>query len=237
MTATLADRSAAVAPGGPVTTAVRDTLPLALPLAPFAIAVGSATAASGIPLLAGTLGGVLLLAGSAQLVLTETLGSGGGLVAAAGVAALVNVRFVLYSAGLAHWFSGGPRWRTLLLAVPLVDQTFLLCERAFAAHPDHGWRWRYYVGLSAVLAGVFLSFQPVGYLLGDVVPAGAGLEMAAPLAFAGMLGSALKRRVDVVAGAVAAVVVVVGAPLPAGLALPVAAVAGIVAGSVHEARS
>lgn len=222
--------------GSPVRSAIRATLPVALPLAPFAFVIGSSMAAAGIPLVAGWSGGALLLAGTAQLSAVEALGDGGGLWPAVGIATLVNLRFVLYSTGLRVWFAGAPRWRTLLFAAALVDQTFMLCERAFATNDDPEWRWRYYATVSAVLIVVFLGSQPLGYLAGSALPAGAGLEMAAPLVFAGMLATAVRRRVDLLAGAAAATAVVVAAPLPGGLALPVAAVFGLTVGSSLEAR-
>ncbi len=211
--------------------AVRDVAPLALPIAPFAMAVGAATAAADISLVAGWLGAAILLAGSAQLVLTETLVSGGGLFAAAGAAILVNARFAMYSAGFAHWFAEVPRWKRLLLAIPLVDQQFLLLQRTFTADHDVSWRVRYYVTASAVLVGAYLSFFPVGYLVGNILPSGVGLEMAGPLAFAGMLGSAVRRRADAVAAIGGAIVVVLASPVLAGLALPVAAVVGVAVGA------
>jgi predicted branched-subunit amino acid permease len=223
-------------PGPPVRTAIRDTVPLALPIAPFAFAIGSSMAAAGIPLVAGWGGGAMLLAGTAQLSAIEVLGGGGGLWTAVGIATLVNLRFVLYSAGLRVWFAQGPRWRTLLFATALVDQTFLLCERRFSTNDDPEWRWRYYATVSVVLVTVFIGIQPVGYLVGNATPAGVGLEMAAPLVFAGMLASSLRRRVDLVAGVAAGMTVVVASPLPGGLALPVAAVLGLTVGSSLEAR-
>jgi len=210
---------------------VRDIAPLALPIIPFAIAIGAATAAAGIPLFAGWLGASLLLAGSANLVLIDALGSGDGLIAAASAAILVNARFALYSAGLAHWFVDLPLRRRLLLAIPLVDQQFLLGQQTFGEAHDVQWRVRYYVTISMVLATTFLAFIPVGYLIGNVVPTGVGLHMAGPLAFAGMLGGALKRRADLVAAAVAALVVVAVSPVLTSAALPAAAIAGVVVGS------
>lgn len=233
---TIADHGPTVTRPRPFRAAVGDTFPLAVPIVPFAFAVGASTAAAGIPLLAGWGGGALLLAGTAQLSATEVLGSGGGLWAAVGIATLVNLRFVFYSAGLRVWFADGPRWRTLLLATALVDQTFVLCERAFARHDDPEWRWRYYVGVSAVLVMTFLSVQPLGYLLGSTLPDGVGLELAAPLVFAGLLAPSIRRPRDILAGSVAALTVVVASPLPGGLALPVAALLGLAVGSMPGVR-
>ncbi|MEM7142613.1 MAG: AzlC family ABC transporter permease [Actinomycetota bacterium] len=216
---------------GPVAQALRDATPLALPIIPFAMAIGTATAEAGIPLAAGWLGAVMLFAGSAQLALTETLGGGGSLIAAAGVAVLVAARFALYSAALASWFAGGSRRRNLLLVFALFDQQFLLCEHRFTDEHDDRWRVRYYLAVTAIIAVPFLAALPVGYLLGGAVPDGVGLRLAGPIVFAGMLGSAVTDRSDVVAALAAAVAVVVVSPVLAGAAVPVAAVAGIAVGA------
>ncbi|MDW3220111.1 MAG: AzlC family ABC transporter permease [Acidimicrobiales bacterium] len=216
---------------GPIGQGARDTVPLALPIVPFAMAVGAATADAGISFAAGYLGGAILMAGSAHLVLTETLGDGGTLLAAAGAAVLVSARFALYSAGLAQWFAAGSRRRSLLLAFPLVDQQFLLCQPRFAEEDDDAWRVRYYLAVTGVLIAAYLASLPIGYVLGDRLPDGAGLHLAAPLAFAGLLGPAIRARADVVAALVAAVAVVSLGPLLGALALPTAAVAGLAVGS------
>lgn len=217
--------------GGPIGQGVRDTVPLALPIVPFALAVGAATADAGISFTAGYLGAAILMAGSSHLVLTETLGDGGTLIAAAGAAVLVSARFALYSAGLAHWFAAGSRRRSLLLAFPLVDQQFLLCQQRFTDEDDDDWRVRYYLAVSGVLIATYLGSLPLGYVLGDSLPDDAGLHLAAPLAFAGLLGPAIRARADVLAALVAAVAVVVLGPLLGALALPAAASAGLVVGA------
>jgi branched chain amino acid efflux pump len=223
-------------PPGP--TALRDAAPLAVAVAPFALAIGATIASSGVPAPAGLAGSVLLMAGASQLAAIDQVAAGAGLVVAIGTALMINVRLVLYGAGLATWFDELPRWRRMLLAIPLVDQTFVLGERRFADQRSTRWRERYYLTATALLFACFVGFQVVGYFVGGAVPSALGLHLAAPLAFAGLLGLACDGRRNVTAAAVAAVTLLVAADLPGGVSLPIAAVAGLVAGSLRagEAR-
>jgi len=142
------------------------------------------------------------------------------------VVVLVNLRFVFYGAGVARWFAEAPRRHRLLLAFPVVDQTFLLCQERFATESGLGWRRRYYLTVTAVLAGTYVAGQFVGFHLGTSVPPALGLHLAAPLAFAGMLAKATRGRTDLVAATVAAGTVVAGSAVGP-VALPVAVVLGV----------
>jgi predicted branched-subunit amino acid permease len=212
-------------------TGARDVAPLALALVPFALAIGSAISATGLRLSVGVGGGVMMLAGSAQLAVIGLLDNGAGVATAVSTAFLINLRFALYSAGLARWFEGEPLGRRLLLAIPLVDQNFVLSERAFTANRGLRWRRQYFVTVSGVLIAAYLGSEVVGYFVGSSVPDSWGLDLAGPLAFAGLLGTAVRGSAAGTTALVAGVTVLLAAPLPGGLALPVAAVAGVLAGS------
>ncbi|MGI9624680.1 MAG: AzlC family ABC transporter permease [Acidimicrobiales bacterium] len=234
---TIDAQAAPVADSRPMSLALRDVAPLALPVVPFGLAIGATVAESDLAASGSLAGAVLVLAGGAQLAVIGVLDSGSSVAVAVGTALLINLRFVLYSAGLARWFAAEPLWRRMLLAVPLVDQQFLLGQRRFDESTTTAWRRSYYLTVSAVLFLSFVVGQGVGYRLGTSLPPSVGLEMAAPLAFAGMLGLATRGRSSMTAAGVAGLVVVVVAGLPGGLALPVAAIAGMAAGSAVPVRS
>ncbi|MEM8905242.1 MAG: AzlC family ABC transporter permease [Actinomycetota bacterium] len=214
--------------------ASRDVAPVAAGLVPFAVAIGAASAANGLSFVEAVLTPAMLLAGSAQLAAVDLWGSGGGLVLVAGTAIVINLRLALYSAGLRRWFEAAPRWQQLLLACTLIDQSFLLCEERFATARDLRWRRTYYVTVSAWLVAVFLLSQAIGHVAGSGVPDGLGLHLAGPLVFAGMLARTVRRGHHLVAAVVAGAVLVATAGLPGGLALPVAAIAGVVAASARS---
>lgn len=220
-------RSTIATPSDAAQQAAKDTLPFVAALVPFAFAIGSASATAGLSAFESAFGAIALLAGASQLAAVEVMASGGGLVITVMLVTLINLRFLFYGAGLAQWFDGAPMHRRLLLAIPIVDQTFMLCQERFGAEYDLAWRQRYYVTASAILAGTFVTCQVIAYQVGAGLPDGLGLHLAAPLAFAGMLAKAIKGTKELVAGAFAGSVVVLGTGFAGAAALPLAIVAGV----------
>ena len=223
--------------GHPARAALADTAPFAAALIPFGLAVGAASAAADLPATTAMFGALILLAGAAQLAAVETLAADGGILSVIVVVGLVNLRFVFYGAGVADWFAGVSIRRRLLLAFPIVDQTFMLCQQRFEHELDPAWRQRYYLTVTAFLGGTFVGCQVISHLLGTHVPEWLGLHLAAPLAFAGLLANSLRSRGEVIAGSVAAIAVVAGAALLGPAAIASGALVGAVAGCTATRRA
>ena len=223
--------------GHPARAALADTAPFAAALIPFGLAVGAASAAADLPATTAMFGALILLAGAAQLAAVETLAADGGILSVIVVVGLVNLRFVFYGAGVADWFAGVSIRRRLLLAFPIVDQTFMLCQQRFEHELDPAWRQRYYLTVTAFLGGTFVGCQGISHLLGTHVPEWLGLHLAAPLAFAGLLANSLRSRGEVIAGSVAAIAVVAGAALLGPAAIASGALVGAVAGCTATRRA
>jgi predicted branched-subunit amino acid permease len=221
----------------PVACGARDVLPFAVSVFQFAIAIGATIAAADVDPLGALAGSALLSAGSAQLAGIELLDGGATVLVAAGSAVLINARFVLYGAGFASWFGGEPRWRRYAMVFPIVDQSFVLCERRFRDHTDPRWRRHYYLVVIAGLFTAFLAGQIVGFLAGDLVPSVVGLRLAGPLVFAGLLAVTVTDRKTSVSALAAGASIAVAAPLLGGGSLLVAAILGVLAGSVVTPRS
>jgi predicted branched-subunit amino acid permease len=209
--------------------ALTDTAPLGLAVVPFALAIGARVSESELSAAAALSGSVLMMAGASQLAVIQLLDSGAGAVAALTTALLINARLVLYSSALAQWFDGAGRGRRLLLALPLIDQNFMLAQQRFGPDTTQEWRQRYWIVGSSVLLCCFVAFQIVGYVIGGGLPDGMGLHLAAPLVFAGMLGAGLRDNRAVKAAVVSAAVVVLAGSVLGTAALPVAAIAGLLA--------
>ena len=223
--------------GAATRTALRDIAPCVAAIVPFGLAVGSASAAAGLNGFEAIFGAAIMLAGSGQLVAVQTIGGGEGIVAAAVIVGLVNMRFVFYGAAVARWFDGAGRLRRLLLVYPIVDQTFMLCQQRFETINDLAWRQRYFVVATAALGGTFVAAQAVSFTFGAALPPAAGLHLAAPLVFTGMLAVAARTRRQAVAAVTAAIVVTAGSSALGPLALPVAAIAGVGAATRKEVAS
>ncbi len=222
--------------------ALKDLSPLLVALMPFSIAIGAAAQTNGLSGLELMAGATFLLAGASQLAAIELIGAGTSAAVIVATTLAINLRFVLYSAGLARWFERAPLRNRLAMAATVVDQNFMICAGRFTASgesetaddPDEvvAWRSRYFVTASAALITVFFSCQIVGYQLGAALPAELGLHMAVPLAFSGLLAKMAATGSSRVASLVAAAVVLVLVGLPAGTGLPVAAIVGVAVGSI-----
>jgi predicted branched-subunit amino acid permease len=215
----------------------RDTVPVLLGVLPVALAIGVTAHRAGVDPLAAWSASFLFCAGTAQLTAIELLGAGAAPFTIVLTVALINSRFVLYSAGLARWFEGEPMWRRLLLAFPLVDQLFVVCERRFSTEGGsvRARRW-YYVGAAVTLVGGWSATQAVAVGLGSSVPNLGVLQYTAPLVFVALLTGAVRDRAGAVAAVVGAVVAVTTIPVPFHLNLAAGIAAGLVAGRVADGR-
>lgn len=220
----------------PRRTALVDTAPLAISVLLFGLVIGATIAESEVSAPGALAGSVLVLAGAAQLAAIGMVDAGAGIAVAVSTALLINVRFVLYSAGFAQWFADEPRWRRLLLVIPLVDQTFLLGQQRFDATTSTHWRRRFFLTASGLLMLAFVAGQAVGLSMGRSLGDGSGLHLAAPLAFGGMLVLACRSRADAISAVVASVVAVAATAAPGHLALPLAIVAGVGVATLTESQ-
>lgn len=207
-------------------TGLVDMAPFALAVIPFGLAVGTAAEAAGLTLPQLMFGAVAMLAGAGQLAAVQSMDQGDGLIVIALVVGLVNLRFVLYGAGVASWFGALPLRKRLLFAFPVVDQTFLLCQQRFADEDDLGWRQRYFATGTVLLGGTFVLSQAVAHRLGAVVPAEIGLHLAGPLTFTAMFARSATDSSKLRAGALTGALLILASPLLGPAALPGAVMAG-----------
>jgi 4-azaleucine resistance transporter AzlC len=206
---------------------VRDMLPMTVAVAPFALVLGVAIAASVVPDIAGMISAPLIYAGSAHFAAVSVLDGGGSAVTAVVTALVINVRFVMYGAALADRFRDQPGWFRWLGPWTIVDQTFAIASLRGEAGP--AWFRGYWLAAGALLGAVYTAMVAAGVALGPVVPAGIGLELTIPALFIAMLVGRLRDRPTCVAVLVGGLVAAAALDLPHGLGLPVGALAGAAA--------
>jgi predicted branched-subunit amino acid permease len=192
----------------------RAMAPLVIAIVPFGVAIGAAAAAAHLPTMIGLSGSVLLLGGSAQLTLIRLMDTGSGAALAVLTALLINSRLLIYGAGVAQWFpKTGTRGR-MLLALPLVDQLYLMATNDFqTSERDEAARRRYYAGAAVFLWLAWISAQAFGAVLGRGLPTWLHLEAASPIALAGLLAMAIVNRASVLAAVAAGGVMAATSPL------------------------
>lgn len=149
-------------------------------------------------------------------------------------AAMVNLRFVIFSAGLAPHFSYLPLWRRLVLGYFNGDIIWLMfSKRNFATGFQPG-KEAFFWGLAATSWSSWQVSSIAGILLASLFPDDWGLELAGTLALIPLIVSAIATRSTLAAVAVASVVALLAFDLPYRLGLPLAVFAALAAGACAD---
>ena len=190
----------------------RAVLPLAIAVAAFGISFGVLARAAGMGIAAPVVMSATTFAGSAQFAVASIFDNSGGTLAAVAAAILLNARYAPMSIAAAPGFTG-PRWRRLLTAQLIVDESWALSSRG-----DGRFDVPFLLGVGLVLYPFWVVFTAVGVVVGDLVgdPNRLGLDAAFPALFLALLLTQLGTRRAVAAalagGAIALALVPVAAP-------------------------
>ncbi|HET6531686.1 MAG TPA: AzlC family ABC transporter permease [Actinoplanes sp.] len=222
---------------GDAAAGARAMVPWLLGVAPFGLVVGVSAARADIPTLAGVLTGPVIFAGSAQVATIELLDAGAAPLVVVGTVLIINLRLVLYSAGMAAHWRGTPWWWRAGAAYPLVDPSFAVGTEGYRRFPEPGRGHAYYLGGAAVLWVCWLAAIVAGAVAGAQLPGWLHLEFVIPLYLIGeivpKLTSPAARRTVGTAALVA--VAALAAPLHLGVAIAI--VAGLTAGRIRPAAA
>ena len=148
--------------------------------------------------------------------------------------AVVNLRHMLYSASLAPYVASlSTRWKTLV--------SYLLTDEAYAATVIHYEKedvtpfghW-FFLGAGFSLWFIWQVSTALGIFLGTAIPESWSLDFALPLTFIAMVVPVLKNRAAVAAALSAGMVALLAYALPYRLGLILAALVGIVVGTLLE---
>jgi predicted branched-subunit amino acid permease len=181
---------------------------------------------------------LLVFAGSAQLAALPLIAAAAPAWVVLLTATVVNLRFVIFSAGLQPFFKRFSLGRRLLLGYVTSDVGFALFLSRFVNAPDaergsleQVW---FFLGMAA---GNWLAWQTMsvlGILLAAQVPGAWGLEFASILALIALTMPMITSRPALVGAVTAGIVAVLGAALPLKLGLVAAVVVGIAAAMSAE---
>lgn len=214
--------------------AATDALPLLAGLAPFAVLIGVATTHGRDGAAAGLTGGPLLYGGSSQLTALSLLHSGSTVAGAVTAIALINARLLAYSAALAPFFAGQPRWFRWFAPHFIIEPTYALTMARDEPDLADPRRFRsYWLTASTVVGVAWCGPMVVGAAAGPVIPQVPAVTFLSVSAFLTMLAPLLNGRpaaVAAVSGAAAAVTV----PAADSVRVLVAVVVGAIAGAAAE---
>ncbi len=223
---------------------VRAELPLLVGVFPFGLIYGTLALNAGIPPVAAQAMSSILFAGSSQFAFAQLVHESTPALVIVLTIAVINLRHLLYSASLApHMHDLSLRWK-VILSYLMTDEAYAVAVLNYerisrtAACPERSRRGAHYYFLGAGLAlwSIWQVSTAFGLWVGAALPASLPLDFALPLTFIAMVVPALRNRPAVAAALSAGLVALLAYSLPYKLGLILAALTGIVVGTILESR-
>ncbi len=215
---------------------VRAELPLLIGVFPFGMIYGALALNAGLSTSAAQMMSSIVFAGSAQFVASQLIHDNAPAFVIVLTIAVVNLRHMLYSASLAPYLHDlSLKWKVLL--------SYLLTDEAYAptaikyekdgVTPFSHW---FLLGAGLTLWFTWQTSTALGIFLGTAIPESWSLDFALPLTFIAMIVPVLKNRPMIAAALSAGVVALLAYHLPFKLGLILAALTGILVGTILEGR-
>ena len=215
---------------------VRAEFPLLIGVFPFGMIYGALALTAGLSASASQLMSSIVFAGSSQFVTAQLVHDAAPALVIIVTIAVVNLRHMLYSASLAPYLEGlSLRWKALL--------SYLLTDEAYAptiikyeregVQPFSHW---FLLGAGFSLWFTWQVSTALGIFLGAAIPESWPLDFALPLTFIAMVVPILKNRPMVASALSAGVVALLAYSLPYKLGIILAALTGILVGTILESR-
>jgi predicted branched-subunit amino acid permease len=209
-------------------------LPLSIGLIPWALVTGVAMRGTGLSALESMGMNLLVFAGAAQLGTLPLIASGAPVWVIVATALALNLRFVIFSAGIASYLQGYRTALRWLLGHLLTDGVFAIALGPLLRNPDPQWRLGFYLAPSAWGWLLWQVFALAGVLFAGYIPRDWSLEFMATIALLMLLVPLARQRPMLVAAAASGAIAVILRGLPLRLGLIVAIAVGIGAGFAAE---
>lgn len=215
---------------------VRAEVPILIGVFPFGLIYGALAINSGLSTTAAQLMSSIVFAGSAQFITAQLFKEGAPALVMILTIAVVNLRHMLYSASLAPYLKDlSIRWKVLL--------SYLLTDEAYAPSILHYEkeglvRFKHWFLFGAGIS-LWLNWQvstAIGVFLGASIPENLSLDFALPLTFIAMIVPVMKKQPVVAAALSAGATALLAYSLPYKLGLILAALVGILVGTLLEGR-
>jgi 4-azaleucine resistance transporter AzlC len=215
---------------------VRAEIPLLVGVFPFGMIYGALALNARLSTLASQMMSSIVFAGSAQFVTAQLVHDAAPALVIILTIAVVNLRHMLYSASLAPYLKNlSLKWK-VLLSYLLTDEAYapsILKYETTGVTPVSHW---FLLGAGFSLWFIWQVSTAFGIFLGTAIPENWPLDFALPLTFIAMVVPALKNRPTIAAAVSAGLVAVLAYSLPFKLGLILAALTGILVGTIMEGR-
>ena len=207
-------------------------MPLQLGVAPFGLVFGVLGLASGLTPLQTILLSSIIFGGASQVVFAQLWGAGVPAPVVVASVSVINLRHTLYSASIAPYLRSLPLVWRLPLAYLLTDEAYAVSIKRFQDGPKTRYQHYHLLGSGMTLWVAWQISTLVGVIAGTTIPESWSLSFAVPLTFIALVAPSIRRRADLVACMVAAVLSLICQPLPWNSWIIISALGDIVAGWV-----
>jgi 4-azaleucine resistance transporter AzlC len=215
---------------------VRAEIPLLVGVFPFGMIYGVLALNAGLSKFASQMMSCIVFAGSAQFITAQLVQDAAPGFVIVLTIAVVNLRHMLYSASLAPYLASlSMRWK-VLLSYLLTDEAYAPTIIQFEKDGITQYGHWFLFGAGLVLWTTWQVSTAFGIFLGAAIPDSWSLDFALPLTFIAMVVPNLKGQPAIAAALSAGVVALVAYSLPFRLGLILAALVGIVVGTVLEGK-
>ena len=205
-------------------------VPVLVGVIPFGVVTGVLMMSVGIAPLDGWLMSMIMVSGAAQVAMVDLMSRDTSAAVIIFTGLVINLRFLMYSAGMGPYLRGVPPLRKGLLCYMLTDQAFALSMVEFNRRDSLVHKVSFYAGAALVMYTVWMGAVVAGILLGSAIPTSWQLDFAVPLTFMALLAPSIRDRTYGFAALASAAVAVLANGLPSGLGLLVGAGVGIALG-------
>ena len=215
---------------------VRAEVPLLIGVFPFGMIYGALALNARLSNAAAQMMSSIVFAGSAQFITTQLVHDNTpGLVIILTIA-VVNLRHMLYSASLAPYLKNlSLRWK-VLLSYLLTDEAYAPSILYFEKEGLQTHKHWFLLGAGFALWFNWQLSTAIGIFLGAAIPESWSLDFALPLTFIAMVVPVLKKPPMIAAALSAGVTAILAYNLPFKLGLILAALVGIIVGTMLEGR-
>jgi predicted branched-subunit amino acid permease len=220
--------------GAPIRAGARAILPLSIGAFPFGLAYGVTVVESSMNDFVGFLASFLVLAGAAQLAVSDLIDQGAPWFVIVGTALVINARLMMYSGALAPAFSAYPRRWRIPLAHFMTDQSTVTALLHDQREADPRQRFGFYIGAGLSFALSWWVGTTIGVLIGATIPPGFQVGFAAPLMFVALAVPSIRDRAALIAACVGFAVTIVARDAPMNSGLLLGAAAGIFFGMLAK---
>ncbi|WP_127716276.1 AzlC family ABC transporter permease [Halobacteriovorax sp. HLS] len=169
-------------------------LPISAGVIPFGLVMGSLAYSAKLTLLQTMSMNIFVFAGASQLASVNLLKNETSVIIVIITGLIINLRFVLYSAGLSQYFSRSRILSKIFLSYCITDQSYASLVSNIDKLKSKTEVFQFYIGTSLMMTLVWQVSVLIGFSYGNILPKSFSLEYAVPLSFVALVMPTIKNK-------------------------------------------